>query len=789
MLNLKKLRGLKSLWVLCLSLLIFFCFDVEAGLAHVPHDPMVEIEISPTFNQDQTIFFLTRGLHIMGSLFKSENGGQSWTRIDAGLDNKYKLSSLAISSQPQKTLFVSTLGDGIYKSEDEGISWIKVNQGLTTLSFDLVFISPNSSDVVFAAGTEKGLYQTNNGGKSWEQILDGETKVTAISTLPDRQNRIIIGDNKGILYLFNNDNKDWKKLPVPLNSGAINTITVSPNFSSDKTFFLGTEKGGIFKTVDGGISFKAVNEGLSDKSILSVVISPNYGTDSTLFSATWQKGVFQSNDGGNSWKKYSEGLTKTRQADAWKIPHFKDLRISPTFSQDKTVFLGAFDGLFKSTDGGESWKELDTILSLSGVINSVAISPNYKNGPTVAIATYLDGVSISNDQGTTWTAINKNLEQFSLVKYYRIADLYGIVFSPDYTSDNTLFTGRWGSFFISKDRGKHWDKIDLPKKVEDWDYIIAVAPNFSNDRTIYLGGRLGTILSSTDGGKNFSVVGQVGRPIFSLAVSPNFSSDKTLYASVSDGVYKTVDGGKTWQAASNGIVIKEKVKEGDPAMLPLDQNPFLSPSEQTIAISPNYKVDKTVFAGTIEGLFVTNNGGKSWSKLTGTGEGYIEAITLSPNYQSDRTLLVRVRGKGLFKSIDNGASFTLIKNYSSNPNNVYPQTGPTYFSPEYAIDKTIYAASGEELFRSTDGGNSWSILTTPINKSFATQLSRFSLRLYLEMTNSPIRKFLTALIAAILSYLFIGYLKLDKKLPFRQSAIAAVGAMTTMILVLGLLSI
>ena len=89
-----------------------------------------------------------------------------------------------------------------------------------------------------------------------------------------------------------------------------------------------------------------------------------------------------------------------------------------------------------------------------------------------------------------------------------------------------------------------------------------------------------------------------------------------------------MDGGETWQPTSNGI----------PAM----------PEESRLAISPNYKLDQTVFAGTAAGLFVTRDGGRSWSKLAGTtdiSDSYVDAVAISPDYQSDRTLIVSVRGK------------------------------------------------------------------------------------------------------------------------------------------------
>ena len=161
MLKLEKTKQIivfKVFSVFLLSILTFLSFEVETAFAHVPHDIISALEISPTYDQDQTLFIYSRS-GSKGYLLKSEDGGKNW-KIVKGLDKKYRLSSLDISYQSKKTLFLSSFGDGIFKSQDEGTSWIKVNQGLGTLNINLVSISPDSPDVVLAAGTEKGLYQT-----------------------------------------------------------------------------------------------------------------------------------------------------------------------------------------------------------------------------------------------------------------------------------------------------------------------------------------------------------------------------------------------------------------------------------------------------------------------------------------------------------------------------------------------------------------------------------------------------------------------------------------------------
>ncbi len=165
------------------------------------------------------------------------------------------------------------------------------------------------------------------------------------------------------------------------------------------------------------------------------------------------------------------------------------------------------------------------------------------------------------------------------------------------------------------------------------------------------------------------------------------------------------------------------------------------------------------------------------------GDSYIENIAVSPNYQSDqakpgskadRTFLVSVRGEGLFKTADGGATFTQVGDYL---------TGELMFSPAYSVDQTIYGSSGAELYRSTNGGDTWQTIVVPQpDYNFLTILAHF-------VVSSPERRYLAAAIAALLSYLLLGYLRLGKRLPLRKWQLKTGAAFMAFIGVLGLLSV
>ncbi len=718
-------------YLVLMYLTVFPCYVV---FAHDPHDIVDSLAISPAYDKDKTGFLIMQE----GIILKTSDGGFSWKKLVNGIDTKYRLHSITVSPNfdIDKTLFLSTKGDGIFKSQDGGSSWFRVNQGLDHLVIGLLAMSPsyNSNKVVVAAGSEGGLYQTKNGGGEWHQVIDNSKRIRSIAFYPNAQdNRILVGDVRGNLYLSTDKGEQWRSLSSIQDCGAITAIAISPNILSDGVIFVGTEKGGIWKSKDNGASFHETNEGMSGKYVTSIALFPDFGSNPIVFVATWHEAVFKSSNGGDTWSKQSTGLAKHRQADSerFRSPHFRDLRISKTFSNDKTIFLGCYVGVFKSTDGGHTWLEMET--RPPKLIRGITLSPSDNGKYTIALITFLGGVYTSDDRGKTWSIKNKGLVNLE----NNVQN--DIVFSPNYHVDNQMFTVAKRCFLKSDNQGNGWDHISLnnvswkrswkgtavnglkklgvPKRISKrffgyseskrkwiWPYRLAVSPSFASDRTIYLAGRIGNgVFRSTDGGLSFSeVLEGKGQKVTSLIISPNFAYDKTLFASVrAEGVYKTTDRGGSWELKSNGIPIKRNVK-------------LLVWPNYRLAISPHYGKDTTLFMGTERGLFKTVNGGENWMDLkinTSCGSDTVKNIAVSPDYKNDKTVFMSLKGKGLFRSQDSGLTWEEIG--SELINNNYDLRF-IRFSPLFAIDHTMYGAADEELFYSTDIGNTWKIIKRPV---------------------------------------------------------------------------
>jgi photosystem II stability/assembly factor-like uncharacterized protein len=745
---------------LIVAALLFF--DVKDLCAHNPHDPIDALDLSPAYDQDQTLFIV-----IADRLRRSTDGGLTWIELVKGLDHKRLLSSIAIapSYASDKTVFVSSDGDGIFRSQDGGDSWVRANNGLDNLSISLLSIYPgyHSDKIVLTAGTEGGLYKTTNGGDSWYQVIDDGIEITAIAFSPDlKRDQVFAGDHRGILYLSVDGGETWQQILQISDSGAITAIAISPSFSSDDTLFVGTEKDGIFKSVDGGASFAEANNSLSftlrgkyatfrtsttgpairrsEKDVISIAISPDYEKDSTVLASMWNEAVFKSDDGGNTWKRYRLGLTCNYQADSddHKSPHFGDLKISKTFAKNKTIVLGAFDGLFKSMDGGHHWTQMETLPSF---ITGLALSPGEKGDLSLAISSAGDGVCSTDDQGFTWTINNSGLHS---------PDVSDIDLSPNYHSDHTMFSASViGFLYKSTDGGHRWEKIALGHKswrtqtssffrglgLPKWfaefvltesekktisSYVLVISPDFASDNTIYFGTRYHGLFRSIEGGDNASTIWDgVGQSVMHLAISPDFLSDRTLFASVRGvGIFKTTDGGETWQPVNNDLTFLDTWSS-----IPTVHS--IADKDIKLAISPHYEADQTVYATSSAGLFKATDGGNSWQALKSAAYGensYIIGMAISPNYENDETVIVSAKGRGLFKSEDGGRNFVEIGSDLIDNNYMIKLI---QFSPAYATDKTIYTASDEELFKSTDGGNTWERIPRPIRHENSKEVIRY----------------------------------------------------------------
>jgi photosystem II stability/assembly factor-like uncharacterized protein len=218
--------------------------------------------------------------------------------------------------------------------------------------------------------------------------------------------------------------------------------------------------------------------------------------------------------------------------------------------------------------------------------------------------------------------------------------IFSLAASPDYLNDKTVFAGSHG-LFMTKNGGLSWQALSSPSNSGNPTSCLAISPSYASDRTVFVGTRGAGLLVTRDGGLNWvQVQGIATRYISALAAA---TSNTILVGTDGAGAFRTTDGGLTWSpvqgisnlyitslaAASTSIIFAStsgggmfKSMDGG-ASWTATRNPEWNPGYPqmyitSLAASPNYANDKTLFAGGDQyagAVWVTKDDGTSWRRL------------------------------------------------------------------------------------------------------------------------------------------------------------------------------
>jgi hypothetical protein len=326
------------------------------------------------------------------------------------------------------------------------------------------------------------------------------------------------------------------------------------------------------------------------------------------------------------------------------------------------------------------------------------VSPNYAKDQTIFVSTYGGGNTWSTNGGSTWSILNTGMQS-------SYTDASGI--SPNFSADKTAFSAQLNGLQQSTNGGAKWLEMEALGAIT-YPRGLAVSPNFANDSTVLIGTDNGDNLEyplyvtydgqqyynqglfrSTDGGNNWIPTGLNGPAVISIAFSPAFATDQTAFAaSPTNGAYKSTDGGMKWNVLTFPAGTTDQMA--------------------IVAVSPNYANDRTVLAAPVVGggIYKSANGGSSFTLLPRTGSVRALNIQISPNYVNDQSFYVGTLQEGLVKFTNGGTSIVPLP---------FPDVCVTAvgLSPNLANDSTLFAAGYHGLFKSTDGGITWTFTNEP----------------------------------------------------------------------------
>jgi len=569
---------------------------------------------------------------------------------------------VAVDPKDKNRLYISTLDGQIHTSADGGRTWsLLVNFNRPQLILDQLFVDSRNSNIIYASGhrhkSPGGFFKSVDAGATWKESK--ELKDQSIHAMTQSQfdaNTLFVGTTNGV-WTSKNSGDDWQKIQsgtMPVN---IDSLAVDPRNGS--TVYAGTWWR-AYKTTDSGKNWRLIKDGMIDDSdVFAVTINPE-NRDHLISSAC--SGIYESLNGGEKWRKIQGIPSQSRRT--------RDLVQHP--SVPGTIYAATTEGFWMSSNGGKTWA-LTTQRNLE--INSIAVHPDEPN--RVFIGTNNYGVMVSNDGGRNFAPTNINF-----------TSRFASTIVPDiqrpnrvYAATNNTTTGG-GFFYISDDGGRNWQ----PTKSLD---IARIAPfsilqDKANPNLMYLGTNAG-IYRSLDRGSTWvavslpkaipvkkapgkkTVKGKVAAKPAPAPAAPKmypaftdkvkvlaFTSDgkSGLLAGTDKGLYRSYDLSKGWEKLAFGAGMNENVLVVTPTqgaiwvgtatsgvLVSYDDGKTWAKPGSTItdgipiaSITVDPKKPNSIYVGSVQTLYLTRDGGKTWTRRGGNLPiGAFASIIVNPN--------------------------------------------------------------------------------------------------------------------------------------------------------------
>ena len=321
---------------------------------------------------------------------------------------------------------------GVYSSHVKGAGWETTGLDVTT-NYGYLF-DPFNSHRRFIPTTDIGLFRSEDDGHTWTRSMDGVPRAWSNTAY-------WVAFDPGV------QGKMW---------AVMSETHDLPRPKMWRAHGIANYKGGVCVSVDGGRTWKTSNQGMPETAPTHILLDPTSPVGKrVLYVAAFGRGVYKSTDDGLTWKLKNNGIVQ-HEPFAWRLTRAGDgtlYVIIARRSEDGSIGTPGDGAIYKSSDGAETWTPVNLPSETNGP-NGLAIDPHdfqrlYLAAWTRATGTNGagGGIYLSTDGGSTW----KNVLD-------RDQHIYDVTIDP--RDANLLYAaGFESSAWRSNDRGEHWMRI------------------------------------------------------------------------------------------------------------------------------------------------------------------------------------------------------------------------------------------------------------------------------------------------------------------------------------------
>ncbi len=540
-----------------------------------------------------------------------------------------------------ETFLVGAVNGGVWKTDDDGRSWTPIFDAEPTQSIGAIAVAPSDPKIIYVASGEglyrpdlsvgNGIYRSADAGRTWTHLgLDDAQQIPDLAVDPHDPNRLyaaVLGHPYGPsaqrgIYRSTDGGGHWNQVLFKDENTGGSAIKIDPRDSNvlyaslwnarsgpweDRNEFNGTA-GGLFKSVDGGEHWRQLKQGLPDNlSQIDVAVAPSmpgrlYATVATNQSGDYSSaaglGVYRSDDGGESWRRITSDPRPALRIGGGDLPIIK---VDPS---NADVLYSATIVTVKSTDGGVHWSSLRGAPGGDDYQN-LWISPDDSR----LIALVGDqGAIITVNGGETWSSwFNQPTAQL-----YHIGVTSGFPYricSGQQESGSVCIATRGNDGEINF---RDWH----PVGAIEYGYVV---PDPLDPDIVYGAGRTEVSKASIATGqvqnitpipvKRADVRADRTEPLFFSPQDPH----KLYYAA--NRLYATSDGGDSWS------VVSPDLTREDPGV-PASVGSLLQPKaakQRGVIYAASASVLRTglIWAGTDDGqIWVGSDGEQNWRNVT-----------------------------------------------------------------------------------------------------------------------------------------------------------------------------